>query len=147
MSFFSFRKPKVVTTLQEQGGALVVDVRRVLSQAISHAGSLFALLRIEAAEYLAHQTRRAAWFVAAAVVFLVSYMLLSALLCVLVYDWLGSWLWAISSVLIANLLLGLIFLIIALSSKNVPFAEMTRGELKTDLECLKILLNKEKTES
>ena len=147
MSFFSFRKPKVVTTLQEQGGALVVDVRRVLSQSISHAGSLFALLRIESAEYLAHKTRRVAWFAADAGVFFVSYMLLSAFLCVLAHELFGSWLWAISAVLFGNLILGGACLIVALRSKNVPFAEMTREELKTDLECLKILLNKEKSES
>lgn len=147
MSFFFFRKPKVVTTLQEQGGALVVDIRRVLSQAISHAGSLFALLRIEAAEYLTHQTRRVVWFAAAACVFFVSYLLLNALLCVLANELFDSWLWAIGAVLTGNLLLGLLCFLIALRSKNVPFAEMTKEELKTDLECLKILLNKEKSES
>lgn len=147
MSFFSFRKPKIVTTLQEQGGALAVDVRRSLSLAFSHAGLLLKLLRIEGAEYLSQQTRRAAWLAAAGVFLFVSYLLLLALLCVFMQEFVGSWPAAIGIVLAANLLLGVLLLIVALRAKPVPFAEMTREELKKDLECLKILLDKENTES
>lgn len=147
MSLFSFRKPKVLTTLQEQGGGLVGDVRQAASQAVSHVGSLWALFRIELAEYASQQTRRVALFVAAGVLLVVSYALLCAFVCVALNLWLESWLWAVGIVLLVNALAGVIILLSALRAKPAPLAEVTRQELKNDLECLKILLSEENTKS
>ena len=147
MSLFSFRKPKVITTLQEQGGGLVGDVRQAASQAVSHVSSLLTLFKIELAEYVSQQSRRVALFVAAAVLLLTSYALLSAFACVALNMWLESWLWAVGIVLLVNALAGVIILLAALRAKPAPLAEVTRQELKNDLECLKILLSEENTKS
>ena len=147
MSLFSFRKPKVITTLQEQGGGLVDDVRKVANYTASHARSLLALLKIELAEYVSQQTRRAVMFAVAGVLLFFSYALLCVLLCLVLNIWLGSWLISVAAVLLLNAVPGLLLVVAALRAKPAPLAEATREELKNDLECLKILLSNEKTKS
>ena len=147
MSLFSFRKPKVITTLQEQGGDLVDDVRKAARYTASHARSLLALLKVELAEYVAQQSRRAVLFAAAGVLLLFAYALLCVLLCVVLNMWLSSWAVSVAIVLLLNAVPGAILAIAALRDKPAPLAEATRRELKNDLECLRILLSNEKTKS
>ena len=147
MSLFSFRKPKVITTLQEQGGDLVDDVRKAARYTASHARSLLALLKVELAEYVAQQSRRAVLFAAAGVLLLFAYALLCVLLCVVLNMWLSSWAVSVAIVLLLNAVPGTILAIVALRDKPAPLAEATRRELKNDLECLRILLSNEKTKS
>lgn len=147
MSLFSFRKPKVITTLQEQGGDLVDDVRKAARYTASHARSLLALLKVELAEYVAQQSRRAVLFAAAGVMLLFAYALLCVWLCVVLNMWLASWAVSVAIVLLLNAVPGLILAMMALRAKPAPLAEATRRELKNDLECLRILLSNEKTKS
>ncbi|MBR5876185.1 MAG: phage holin family protein [Akkermansia sp.] len=147
MSLFSFRKPKVITTLQEQGGDLVDDVRKAARYTASHARSLLALLKVELAEYVAQQSRRAVLFAAAGVMLLFAYALLCVWLCVVLNTWLASWAVSVAIVLLLNAVPGLILAMMALRAKPAPLAEATRRELKNDLECLRILLSNEKTKS
>ncbi len=147
MSLFSIRKPKVITTLQEQGGGLVDDVRKAARYTASHARSLLALLKIELAEYVAQQSRRAVMFVLGGVLLIFSYALLCVLLCMALNTWLESWLLSVAIVWLLNAVPGLMLAVVALRAKPAPLAEATREELKNDLECLKILLNNEKTKS
>lgn len=147
MSLFSFRKPKVITTLQEQGGDLVDDVRKAARYTASHARSLLALLKVELAEYVAQQSRRAVLFAAAGVMLLFAYALLCVWLCVVLNTWLASWAVSVAIVLLLNAVPGLILAMMALRAKPAPLAEATRQELKNDLECLRILLSNEKTKS
>lgn len=147
MSLFSFRKPKVITTLQEQGGDLVDDVRKAARYTASHARSLLALLKVELAEYVAQQSRRAVLFAAAGVMLLFAYALLCVWLCVVLNMWLASWAVSVAIVLLLNAVPGLILAMMALRAKPAPLAEATRQELKNDLECLRILLSNEKTKS
>lgn len=147
MSLFSFRKPKVITTLQEQGGDLVDDVRKAARYTASHARSLLALLKVELAEYVAQQSRRAVLFAAAGVMLLFAYALLCVWLCVVLNTWLASWAASVAIVLLLNAVPGLILAMMALRAKPAPLAEATRRELKNDLECLRILLSNEKTKS
>lgn len=147
MSLFSSRKPKVITTLQEQGGDLVDDVRKAARYTASHARSLLALLKVELAEYVAQQSRRAVLFAAAGVMLLFAYALLCVWLCVVLNMWLASWAVSVAIVLLLNAVPGLILAMMALRAKPAPLAEATRQELKNDLECLRILLSNEKTKS
>lgn len=147
MSLFSFRKPKVITTLQEQGGGFVGDVREAASHAVSHAQSLLALFKIELAEHAAQQARRLAMFLAAGVLLLFGYAFACVLLCVALNTWLQSWLYSVGIVLLLNAVPGMLLLIAAVRTKPAPLAEATRRELKHDLECLRILLSNEKTKS
>lgn len=147
MSLFSFRKPKVIATLQEQGGDLVDDVRKAARYTASHARSLLALLKVELAEYVAQQSRRAVLFAAAGVMLLFAYALLCVWLCVVLNMWLASWAVSVAIVLLLNAVPGLILAMMALRAKPAPLAEATRRELKNDLECLRILLSNERTKS
>jgi uncharacterized membrane protein YqjE len=140
-------KPKVLTTLQEQGGDLVDDVRKAARYTASHARSLLALLKVELAEYVAQQSRRAVLFAAAGVMLLFAYALLCVWLCVVLNTWLASWAVSVAIVLLLNAVPGLILAMMALRAKPAPLAEATRQELKNDLECLRILLSNEKTKS
>ena len=137
----------MITTLQEQGGDLVDDVRKAARYTASHARSLLALLKVELAEYVAQQSRRAVLFAAAGVVLLFAYALLCVWLCVVLNMWLASWAVSVAIVLLLNAVPGLILAMMALRAKPAPLAEATRQELKNDLECLRILLSNEKTKS
>ncbi len=137
----------MITTLQEQGGDLVDDVRKAARYTASHARSLLALLKVELAEYVAQQSRRAVLFAAAGVMLLFAYALLCVWLCVVLNMWLASWAVSVAVVLLLNAVPGLILAMMALRAKPAPLAEATRQELKNDLECLRILLSNEKTKS
>lgn len=137
----------MITTLQEQGGDLVDDVRKAARYTASHARSLLALLKVELAEYVAQQSRRAVLFAAAGVMLLFAYALLCVWLCVVLNMWLASWAVSVAIVLLLNAVPGLILAMMALRAKPAPLAEATRQELKNDLECLRILLSNEKTKS
>lgn len=147
MSFFSFKKPQVVITLQEQGSRLADDVRTVARQASAHLKSLAELLRLELEEYFAQQMRRMAFFAVACVMLLVAYLCLCACACVLLAQWLESWVWATGIVFLFNFMVGLIALLRGRSCKPGPFAAATREELKNDVKCLKILLSDESKNS
>lgn len=147
MSFFSFRKPQVVVTLQDQGGRLVDDVRAVARQAATHLKSLSELLRLELEEYFAQQMKRVAFFAVAGAMLLIAYLCLCAFCCVVLAEWWGSWMWATGAVFLFNFLVGLIALICGRSCKPGPLAAATREELRNDMQCLKILLKCEKESS
>lgn len=147
MSFLSFRKPKAITTLQEQGGGFVDDVKQAAASALSHLSSLLALLKIELAEYGARQAKRIAMLVVAAVMLVFAYVFACAFVCVALHAWLGSWLYSVGIVMLLNAVPGIVLLLAALRAKPAPLAECTRRELQNDLECLRILLNGEKTKS
>lgn len=147
MSLFSFRKPQVLTSLQEQGGELLSEIRNAAAYAKSHAGSLLSLFRLDLAEYMAQQRRRVVMFAAAGIAFLVGYLLLCVLAVLALQLVLGSWLWAVAAVFAFNVLVGIWMLVKAWRAKPAPLAAATRAELKNDLECLKILLSKENKHS
>lgn len=147
MSFFSFKKPQVVITLQEQSGRLVDDVRTVARQASTHLKSFAELLRLELEEYFAQQRRRAAYYAVAGVLLLVAYLCLCAFACVWLAQWLESWLWATGIVFLFNFMVGVIALLCGRSCKPGPFAAATREELKNDVKCLKILFSEENKNS
>lgn len=147
MSFFSFRKPKAITTLQEQGGNLVCDVKTAASSVLSHIGSLLALLKVELAEYGVQQAKRLVLIIVACVLLLFAYAFACVCVCFALYAWLGSWLYSTGIVLLLNAVPGFSLLCVALRAKPAPLAECTRQELKNDLECLRILLKGEKTKS
>lgn len=147
MSLFSFRKPQVLTSLQEQGGELLSEIRNAAAYVKSHAGSLLALFRLDLAEYMAQQRRRVVMFAAAGIAFLVGYLLLCVLAVLALQLAFASWLWAVGAVFAFNVLVGILMLVKALRAKPAPLAAATRAELKNDLECLKILLSKENKHS
>lgn len=147
MSLFSFRKPQVLTSLQEQGGELLAEIRNSLAYAKSHAGSLLSLFRLELAEYVAQQRRRVVLFAVAGVALLVGYLLLCVLGVLALQLLLNSWLAAVAVVFAINVLVGVVVLCKALRAKPEPLAAATRAELKNDLECLKILLSNENKDS
>lgn len=147
MSLFSFRKPKVLTSLQEQGGELLSEIRKAARNVKSHAGSLLSLFRLDLSEYVAQQLRRVVMFVAAGIAFFVGYLLLCVLAVLLLQHVVASWLWAVAAVFAFNVLVGIWMLVKALRAKPAPLAAATRAELKNDLECLKILLSKENKNS
>ena len=147
MSLFSFRKPQVLTSLQEQGGELLAEIRNAAAYTKSHAGSLLSLFRLEVAEYAAQQRKRMVLFAAAGVAFFVGYLLLCVLAVIVLEPLCGSWLWAVVAVFSFNVIVGILVLVKAMRSKPAPLAAATRAELKNDLECLKILLSKENKNS
>ena len=144
MSLFSFRKPKFLTTLQEQGGLLAEDVRQMAGQTVSHVGSLLALLRLELAEHVVQRRRQMAFFAAAAVFVLMAYFAFCVLFGVWMFHCTGSVEVAIAIVLLFNLLAGAWAFVKACHNKPTPLAEVTREEIKNDITCLKILFSKEK---
>ncbi len=138
-----FRKPDIVTTLQEQGGGVVSSARRTVLRSVEHAESLLQLFRLELREYGARQARRLVAIVAGVGLLLVAYLLLCAALCVLLSMWTGL-LAAVCIVFLLNALLGVTALLYGLRTPAGPVAPATTNELKTDLQCLKILIGENK---
>ncbi len=147
MSLFSFRKPQVLTSLQEQGGELLSEIRNAAAHVKSHAGSLLSLFCLDLAEYIAQQRRRVVMFIAAGIAFLVGYLLLCVWAVLALQPVFASWLWAVAVVFAFNVLVGILMLVKACRAKPAPLAAATKAELKNDLECLKILLSKENKHS
>lgn len=147
MSIFSFMKPKVLTTLQEQGGSALSDAKKTVRYIVNHAGSLLALLRLELGEYIGQQRARLSLLAAACFFFFFSYLAACVFVCLLLQALLGSWLWAVGLVGLFNVVMGGVLLLAAWSRKSAAVAPVTRQELQKDWECLNILLDKEKTNS
>lgn len=144
---FSFSKPKILTTLQQQGGRLADDVRRLAGHSGAHVKSLLALLRLEVAEYVKQRRRQTLLFAIAGVFLLVAYLTFCVLCGVLMYRCTASCEGAVVFVLLLNLLAGCFIFAKAVKSKPAPLAESTREEIKNDIACLKILFSKEKEDS
>ena len=147
MSIFSFMKPKVLTTLQEQGGSAIADAKKTARYVFEHAGSLLALLRLELGEYAGQQKARLSLLAAACFFFFFSYLAACVFVCLLLQMLLGSWLWSVGLVCLFNVVMGGVFMLAVWSRKPAAVAPVTRQELQKDWECLNILLNKEKTNS
>lgn len=143
MSLFSFKKPQVLTTLQEQGGAALGGVKDTVARSVSHVGALLQLLQIELQEYASHQVKRVVLLVAGAVLLLFGYLLLCAFACVAAHLWLDSWLLATGLVCLLHFVVGGIVVMLGLKGNPGPVAPATRQELKNDWQCLKLLFNKE----
>ena len=147
MSMFSFSKPKILTTLQQQGGILADDIRRLAGHSSAHIKSLVALLRLELAEYVKQRRRQALLYAVAGVFLLVAYLSFCLLCGIMMYRCTGSCEGAVVFVLLLNLLAACFVFAKAVKSKPAPLAEATREEIKNDIACLKILFSKEKEDS
>lgn len=143
MSFFSFKKPRAIADLQEQGGAALGGVKNTVVRTFSHAGSLWQLLQIELQEYAAHQVKRVVVVVAGVLLLLFGYLLLCAFACVAAHAWLESWLLATGLVCVLHLVVGGVLLLVGIKSNPGPVAPATRQEIKNDWQCLKLLFSKE----
>lgn len=147
MSLFSFRKPKPLLVLQEQGAEVVGGMKEVAVSTFAHIGALVRLLRLELQQYAAHQARRLVLVAVGGLLLLVGYLVFCACACVAAHAWLGSWLLATGLVCAVHVIIGLVILLIGLKSSPGPVAPATRQEIQHDLECLKILISKENSNS
>ena len=147
MSLFSFRKPKPLLVLQEQGAEVVGGMKEVAVSTFAHIGALVRLLQLELQQYAAHQARRLVLVAVGGLLLLVGYLVFCACACVAAHAWLGSWLLATGLVCAVHVIIGLVILLIGLKSSPGPVAPATRQEIQHDLECLKILISKENSNS
>ena len=147
MSLFSFRKPKALASLQQQGGELLGGVKGMAGQTVAHVGALLQLLCAELQQYLGHQVRRAVAVAAGALLLFFGYLVFCAFACVGLQELLGSWLLATGVVSLAHLVVGFIVLLIGVKSSPGPVAPATREELKNDWQCIKLLISKEHSKS
>ncbi len=137
------KKPDLVTTLQERGGEVVADARQAVVDAASHAEALVSLFRLELQEYGQRQTRRLVAILVGVGLLLVSYLLLCAVACVLLAQWL-SWPLAVAIVFLVNVFTGVLLLVCGIKMNPGPLAPATRQELRNDLQCLKLALAEKK---
>lgn len=145
MSLFSRSSENKLTTLQQQSGTVMSDVREMLLQCSEHLEAVADLLRLELREYGKKQARRMAALVAGLFLLLCSYAVFCAFACVLLSAWLGM-LWAVAVVCLINALLGVCAIVLGLRCKPGSPAPATLQELKDDVQCIRLML-KEKTKS
>ncbi len=141
--FAWLKKPDLFTTLQERGGEVVADARQAAVDAATHAEALLSLFRLELQEYGQRQTRRMVSILVGVGLLLVSYLLLCAVACVLLGQWL-DWPLAVAIVFFVNVAVGALLLICGIKMNPGPLAPATRQELKNDLQCLKLALAEKK---
>ncbi len=137
------KKPDVVSTLHERGGALLTDARHTVLEAARHVEALVELFRLELREYGQRQARRMVAIAIGVGLLLVSYLLLCAVVCVLLSQWL-AWPWAVAIVFFANFAGGLVLLLYGVKSDPGPLAPATQQELKNDFQCLKSAIDEKK---
>ncbi len=147
MSLFSFKKPRPLLVLQEQGAEVVGGMKEVAVSTFAHIDALVRLLRLELQQYAALQMRRVVLMAVGGLLLFVGYLVFCACACVAAHAWLGSWLWATGLVCAVHLIVGLVILLIGFKSSPGPVAPATRQEIQHDLECLKILISKESSKS
>lgn len=134
-----FHIPERVASAKERGRAAVGGVRAAASHAVDHAQSLAELLRLELQEYGAAQTRRLAVVSVAVVLLLTAYLSLCVCLSVWLSGWMG-WMGSVACIGALNLAGGIVLLLLARALSPGSVAPLTRQELKSDLECLKLLM-------
>ncbi|MBR5521920.1 MAG: phage holin family protein [Akkermansia sp.] len=143
MSLFSRDSGNKLTTLQQQGGTVLADVREALLQTSNHLEALVELFQVELKEYGEKQARRIAALVVGVFLLLCAYAVFCAFACVLLSSWLG-WLWAVAVVCLINVLLGGVALWCGLKCKPGPVAPATMQELKDDVQCIRLMLKENK---
>ena len=122
-------------------------MKEVAVSTFAHIGALVRLLQLELQQYAAHQARRLVLVAVGGLLLLVGYLVFCACACVAAHAWLGSWLLATGLVCAVHVIIGLVILLIGLKSSPGPVAPATRQEIQHDLECLKILISKENSNS
>jgi uncharacterized membrane protein YqjE len=147
MSLFPFRKPKTITTLLEQGGAAFGGIKETATRVTSHVEALWQLLLAELQEYAQFQLQRVLLLLLGTVLLLFGYLLLCAFVCVLLQAWWGSWLLSIGVVCVLHLAASVSCLLIGARRKPGSAAPLTKQELQNDLQCLKLLFNRENKKS
>lgn len=127
---------------RKRSEAARADARDVCAHIQEHLIALAGLFALELQQYLKVQTVRALLCLAAGFVSCVAYLALWAFAAVLLAP-LTGWAWATGICCAANLLVALVLLLIASSIRPGAVAPDTVKEVKNDLQCLQLLLQKE----
>lgn len=124
----------------QQNTSPLVNMQEVGQQLSAHAEALSSLFALELQEYGRRQARRSALYAAAGVAAFVSYLLLCALAVLLLQSAWG-WGWALAAVCGVHVVAAVALVTAALRCDVGEPAPLTCRELKTDWQCLKLILN------
>ena len=137
-----FGIPDRLAAARDAGLAAADGARQTASEALLHAEALVALLRAELAAYAAQQAKRAALRAVAAGCLLVAYLGLCVLAVLLLAPVLG-WPVAVGCLVLLHAVVAVWALFLAARLRPGHPAPMTMAELQNDLQCLKMMLNKD----
>ena len=137
-----FGIPDRLAAARDAGLAAADGARQTASEALLHAEALVALLRAELAAYAAQQAKRAALRAVAAGCLLVAYLGLCVLAVLLLAPVLG-WPVAVGCLVLLHAAVAVLALALAARLRPGHPAPMTMAELQNDLQCLKMMLNKD----
>lgn len=137
-----FGIPNRLAAARDAGLAAADGARQTASEALQHAEALVALLRAELAAYAAQQAKRAALRAVAVGCLLVAYLGLCVLAVLLLAPVLG-WPVAVGCLVLLHAAVAVLALALAARLRPGHPAPMTMAELQNDLQCLKMMLNKD----